>query len=264
MKKLCLLFLFLGALCAVQAQNKYVKLIDAGHYEKAESKINRKLEKEPTDMEILFAKSYLLSARAYKGHDAYRAYQTMVRVYNQYLQLDAKGWAKLNKAHINDSTIAVCMDTLSAQLCEDAQPSHRISAYQLFVNVYKRAHPRYTDQAEAQRCHLVYQEALKQNTEAAFRDFVRIYPYAKDAGKAWDHICDFELAKAENPEIRLLLPNIWPTILAARIRKRRRMAITAVSWHIRRFLAVGAPMPLPVTVIPQAVLMSWYLTASVP
>ena len=197
MKKLCLLFLFLGALCAVQAQNKYVKLIDAGHYEKAEAKINRKLEKEPTDMEILFAQSYLLSARAYKGHDAYRAYQTMVRVYNQYLQLDAKGWAKLNKAHINDSIIAVCMDTLSTQLCEDAQPSHRISAYQLFVNVYKRAHPRYTDQAEAQRCHLVYQEALKQNTEAAFRDFVRIYPYAKDAGKAWDHICDFELAKAE-------------------------------------------------------------------
>ena len=43
----------LGALCAVQAQNKYVKLIDAGHYEKAEAKINRKLGKEPTDMEIL-------------------------------------------------------------------------------------------------------------------------------------------------------------------------------------------------------------------
>lgn len=184
-------FAFVG-----QAQSKYVEMIDEGKYDKAEEKLNKKLVKDPADVELLYGNAYLLSTPAYGKHDTYQAYLTIKRAHDMLSLLDDKQRHKLDKDLINDSTIALLTDRIAAQALDSAMAVNTEAGYQQYIDIYK-VNSSYIDKATAMRNHCAYVHDSTLNTEEAYQNFIGKYPDAAEVGAAQSHIIDFEFIKTK-------------------------------------------------------------------
>ena len=83
-------------------QSSYLKLIEKGKYSKAEKKINKALLKEPNDIGHNYIMALLLINRKYKGYDAPKSYEYIIKSENLYRNtFDEKEIKKLTKIPIN-------------------------------------------------------------------------------------------------------------------------------------------------------------------
>ncbi|MCC5919361.1 MAG: OmpA family protein [Cyclobacteriaceae bacterium] len=178
------LFLLIGFLTSCGSA-RYSKLIEKGKYNKAATKINKKLEKDPDDVELNLMKSELLAIRDYRKYDIQSSYEYYLHAYEQYKSLkDEKSYDKLAKKEITATTFEVWNDSITGLALEDAKAIHQVKAYQDYLDTYQTAPASFRSEAIRLRNQVAFESAKKENTIAAYQRFVDTYPNATEVPEA--------------------------------------------------------------------------------
>lgn len=150
--------------------------VEKGNYEKAESRILKRLSKDSSDMEHYYAAYQLYSHPAFPGHNEERAYHYLTHAYKLYVHASPR---LLDRATRNGycgslfdaDLLRVCRQGMAA-----ARRRHSIDAYQHFLDYFDQAPDALRDSIAACRDTLELAHAALGGTVASLQDFINEHP----------------------------------------------------------------------------------------
>lgn len=191
-----LIFFVLGFF-QLNAQN-YSNLIEKGSYKKAEKKLSKKIEKDPSNVELL----YFYSVLKYKVDggeyfDISSSYDTYLEAKHLYTNInDIAVLEKLNKIPINIITFRALSDTICRIAFKHAKSINTEEAHIYYLSKYDEAPSFYKEKAVFERNSLGFKNAERVNTFESFTQFMKKYPDAVQVDDAWINIHRIEYEKA--------------------------------------------------------------------
>ena len=118
-------------------QSNYLRLIEKGKFAKAEKKINKAILKEPNDIGHNFTMALLLINRKYKGYNAPKSYEYLIKSENFYRNtFDEKEIKRLNKIPINALVFQNYTDTICRNALDDEFKKNTLEAYENYLDLY--------------------------------------------------------------------------------------------------------------------------------
>ena len=182
-------------------QSSYLKLIEKGKYSKAEKKINKALLKEPNDIGHNYIMALLLINRKYKGYDAPKSYEYIIKSENLYRNtFDEKEIKKLTKIPINAIVFQNYTDTICKNALDDAFEKNTLDAYENYLDFYRNSPTNYKNKAILKRDVEAFKIAAASNSVESYQYFISKYTNAiqiNDATARRNSLA-FEKAKSIN------------------------------------------------------------------
>ena len=209
MKRNAIACIALAAATFLSAAN-YIKDINNGKYEKTLKKIEKKLVKEPTDIEFIYYKAYLLSTPKSTVKDLKTAYSTLLEAKKYYNIFYTKGeTAFLDKEGITFDVFNLRMDTIGMQVLEETSKQNSVENYQAALDYYTEIPQRKA--IENKRNAKAYEIALESNTIPALENFIKKYPKANEVALANARIHTLAFHKANETNTPTAYKNFLKT-----------------------------------------------------
>lgn len=143
-------------------------------------KIDKRLSKEPNNIESLFAYSKYYEAEAnttfYSLDSAYRYAQV---VHRELGTTDNATKSKMKKLGITPKVVAVYKENIALRVFEKVEQQNTEQAYSQFYSFYKNEPAALV--AQQRRDNIAYQRAISIGTVGSYQDFLQKYPNAEQA-----------------------------------------------------------------------------------
>ena len=166
-------------------QSSYLKLIEKGKYSEAEKKINKAIIKEPNDIEHNFTLAILLINRNFKGYNAPKSYEYIIKSEKLYSNTyDSKEIIRLNKIPIDQIIIQNYTDTICKYALDDAIKKNSVEEYENYLEFYKNTPNNYKISAIENRDIAAFIIASAENSVEAYQYFISTYPSAIQISEA--------------------------------------------------------------------------------
>lgn len=182
----CVVWLILMPLCLFAEGVDYPcrELLEARHYDKARTELQKMEDKTPGDHAVAYAFYKLYVTRENPDRDLKKAYTWLCRSQDRLNGYPQKDLAKAEKNGYTAQLYAseygnVC---LFAQL--DAQRHNTLEAWNDYLVTYTRAPQKQIAQVTRTRDALAFKQAEKTHTVDAYRQFVASYPQAHERQEA--------------------------------------------------------------------------------
>lgn len=146
--------------------------LEKGNYEKAESRILKRLSKDSTDMECYYAAFQLYALPGFPGHDEERAYYCLIRTYKLYIHADPKLLDRATRDGYNGSLFDADLRSVCRQGMATARRRHSVDGYQHFLDYFAQAPDDQRDSMAACRDTLELANASLGATVAALQEFI--------------------------------------------------------------------------------------------
>lgn len=173
------IFLIICTSNFILGQSNYLRLLEKGKFAKAEKKINKAILKEPNDIGHNYIMALLLINRKYKGYDAPKSYEYIIKSENLYRNtFDEKEIKRLNKIPINTIVFQNYTDTICKNALDDAFEKNTLEAYQNYLDFYKNSPTNYKNKAILKRDVEAYKIATSSNSVESYQYFISKYPNA--------------------------------------------------------------------------------------
>lgn len=182
----------------LNAQN-YSKLIEKESYKKVGKKLSKKIEKDPSNAELLYFYSVLkYKVCAGEYFDISSSYDTYLEAKQSYTNInDIAVLEKLNKIPINIIAFRALSDSICRIAFEHAKSLNTEEAHIYYLSKYDEAPSFYKEQAVLERNRLGFNNAVTKNTFESFTLFINKYPKAIQLEEAWGNIHRIEYDKAK-------------------------------------------------------------------
>jgi len=166
-------------------QSSYLKLIEKGKYSEAEKKINKAIIKEPNDIEHNFTLAILLINRNFKGYNAPKSYEYIIKSEKLYSNTyDSKEIIRLNKIPIDQIIIQNYTDTICKYALDDAIKKNSVEEYENYLEFYKNTPNNYKISAIENRDIAAFIIASAENSVESYQYFISTYPSAIQISEA--------------------------------------------------------------------------------
>lgn len=199
MKRLTFALLLFFAICNVNGQSNFLKLIQKEKFEKAEKKISKALAKDSNDVGTNYAYAQLLSKRKHKGYQCKKAYNALLKSKQLFESItDEKQLKKLSKVPINQDIYRDYLDTICRQALEDIASQSDVDVFQHYLDYYLFAPTKLQQEATDKRNAAAYTIASDRNTVESYDLFIRKYPYAKETFTATETRNSLAFSKAQS------------------------------------------------------------------
>jgi outer membrane protein assembly factor BamD (BamD/ComL family) len=156
---------------------KYLKLIEKKEFDKAITKINRKLKRDPLNIECLYYSSLIYSSKSAVNHfnldKSYFEFQKLVITLDK-LSLNEK--LNQNELKITKKKIEILSDSIFTYGLQIAANNHTELSYINFLQNFDLAPLNFKIIAIEKRNLCAFDEAKKKNTIMSFQSFVDKYP----------------------------------------------------------------------------------------
>ena len=201
MRRLAIIVLLIFFHLTMFAQD-YSKLIEKGKYSKVIGKCDKKLLKDPIDMESLYFSAVIKckreSGKYFNPEEAYSLFLKASSLYYEYN--DQIQNQKIDKIPINNEVLIALGDSIFSAALILAEKVNTEEVYVDYLNKYSKATSFYKSKAINERNRLAYATASELNTIESYNLFISKFPNAMQADYAWKNIYDlaYESAKIEN------------------------------------------------------------------
>jgi len=128
-----------------EAEYPYKRDIKKGRFEKAESRIQRRLSRDPDNLECHYAAFVLYSSPAFDSHNVDRAYQHLVTVRTLFGSADAKQIDRWMRDSFSGALIDHDLRNICSSAMRQAWQLGTIDAFQHFLDLYQLATPSQVD-----------------------------------------------------------------------------------------------------------------------
>lgn len=199
--KIVISFLFICVIISVSGQN-YNNLIEKQKFSKVLKKIEKKLSKNPNNVEDLYFLSSLqsksITGKIYNPKMAYKNFLIGREKFHEIT--DPKRLEKLSEIPINNSSFNNLADSIYTAALRDASQIKTEDAYIDFLNTYNEAFEDYKNFAIDQRNILAFENAKNINSVESYNRFLETYPNAiqKNEAVTLRNTAAFKIAELEN------------------------------------------------------------------
>lgn len=191
MRRLAIIVLLIFFHLTMFAQD-YSKLIEKGKYSKVIGKCDKKLLKDPIDMESLYFSAVIKckreSGKYFNPEEAYSIFLKASSLYYEYN--DQIQNQKIDKIPINNEVLIALGDSIFDAAFILAEKVNTEDVYVVYLNKYSKATSFYKSKAINERNRLAYATASELNTIESYNLFISKYPDAMQADAAWKNIYD--------------------------------------------------------------------------
>lgn len=216
------LFVLLSAAATAQepaeAEYPYKRDMEKGNFDKAETRILKKLSKDSSDIESYYAAFRLYSHTDFNGKDVERAYYYLTRAHRLYVHADAKTLERLSR----DSFSGALFDFGLRQVClkgiSEAHRRRTVDAYQHYLDYYTESPTDLRDSIVNSRDSLEFFNAREAGTVEMLQEFIDRRPKSQvlhdaihmrdslafDAADRQHAIAAYEAFRKQYPESYLL------------------------------------------------------------
>lgn len=203
-KLLTLLLLFTALVCMAKSSNEYFDLLKAKKIKKLESKVNNALEKNPDDINANLFKAQVFLQKEYAAFNPDSAYRYCLITKDLLAaEKDKAKLAALRKLKVNASAINKVLREVYKLALEKADAENTEDAYKQFLKQYPDAGDSYKLMA-ANKIEALYYSVLGDSASIeSYQTFIANRPDSPSKNKAKFRLHELEFARAEAANTKL-------------------------------------------------------------
>ncbi len=178
---LLLVLVFVSHVCAqevTEAEYPYKRDIMKGRYERAESKILRRLDRDSNNLECHYAAFILYSSPSFDSHNVDKAYSHLVTVRNLFRTAEQKHIDRWTRDSYSGALFDHDLRRVCSQAMNRARGLNTLDAYQHFLDNFTHAYPDQRDSIINSRDSLEFSQIKSMGTFDMLQNFILRNPHS--------------------------------------------------------------------------------------
>lgn len=177
----------------LSAQKSYLSFIQDGKYNEALKGLTINEQKYPNDLIVNYELGDLYATSGFPQKNAQKSLDYIYKAYKLWnLIEDEKQRKKWAEKGITESSLYTFLETCFNNYLQLEMNNPTVSKLNNIINNYGHISETITNQVIEKRDQLAYQDVVRQNTRAAYENFMKDYPSSKQSNEAKNKIIAFE------------------------------------------------------------------------